>query len=537
MSCCILIVDDEELIRKGIRARLEYLGFEFDSIQEANDGTMALGVLEQERVDIVITDIRMVDMDGIELIRKSKPLYPHIQFIILSGYAEFAYAEQAINLGVSAYLLKPIANDQLKTTMDSVIQKLLTAEKSNQTIRLGQRILKKNNQYVLAKDLNALLHHPNPSKGEGLLLTQNIKMHFPLENRKFMIGLINIDGESYNRNEFGYQDIKVIHFSVKNIFSEICIKSDKIITNKLSNTNQLFAILSNECEMTLRAEAEQLFSTLQGVLWNRMNISITIGISAIVSCLSMDGTREAQEAFKQRLIHGSGNMYFYNDIKLLSASSLPICELHMLGQYIERNDIGNIQAILNSIFSDERIQQYNVNYIRMMWVRIIGVLLKSTNRSVEKETKKAEQLVVDLDDLVGLASLSELREYLWTLMLDCLEMDGNKDINAKNKIQLAIKYIENHYNTEITINDLAERFTMSPNYFSSLFKKETGQTTINYIKELRVRKAQKSLIQSEKSVVDIAKEVGYEDSQYFFKVFKKATGQTPLHYRKHHSQL
>lgn len=537
MNRCILIVDDEELIRKGIRARLDYLGFEFDSVQEASDGTVALGVLAQGHVDIVITDIRMTDMDGIDFIRQSKPLYPHIQFIILSGYAEFAYAEQAINLGVSAYLLKPIANDQLRTTMNNVIQKLATTEKSNQTIRLGERILKKNNQYILAKDLNALLHHPNPLKGEGLLLTQNIKSHFPLKNKKLMIALINIDGESYNRNKFGYQDSKVIHFSVKNIFNEVSIKSDKIITNKLSNTNQLFAILAHECELTLRAEAEQLFSTLQGVLWNRMNISITIGISSIVSCLSMEGTREAQEAFKQRLIHGSGAIYFYNDIKLLDANSLPTSELHLLGQYIERNDVGNIQFILNSIFSDERIQQYNVNYIRMMWVRIIGVLLKSTNRSVEKETKKAEQLVVDLDELVGLASLAELREYLWTLVLECLEIDSNKDTNAKNKIQLAIKYIENHYNTEITINDLAERFTMSPNYFSSLFKKETGQTTINYIKELRVTKAKESLIQSEKSVVDIAKEVGYEDSQYFFKVFKKATGQTPLHYRRHHSLL
>ena len=92
MSRRILIVDDETLIRQGIQARLEYLGFEFEKIQEADDGLKALSVLQEEEIDIVITDIRMADMSGLDFIRQAKPLYPHIQFMILSGYAEFSYA-------------------------------------------------------------------------------------------------------------------------------------------------------------------------------------------------------------------------------------------------------------------------------------------------------------------------------------------------------------------------------------------------------------------------------------------------------------
>lgn len=537
MSYCILIVDDEELIRQGIRARLDYLGFAFDSILEAEDGNIALSIIEKEQVDIVITDIRMIDMDGLELICRIKPLHPQIQFIILSGYAEFAYAEQAINLGVNAYLLKPISNEQLKKTIEKVIEQIVQLEQNNKIIKLGEKIVRENKEYILEKDLNAILRHP--MKGEGVLPTKNIESYFPIKNKKLITVLINIDGESYSLNKFGYQDTKVIRFCIKNIFDEINIKSPKIIINNLSNTNQLFAILSNECGVTLTTEAEQLFSMLQGILWNRMCISISIGISSITSFLSIEGTKEAQEAFQQRVIHGNGNIYFYEDIKLLSGSSLPASELQMLSQYVERNDIGNIQFILNTIFSDEHIQKCNVNYIRVIWVRIIGILLKSTITGFEKEKEmsKAAQLVVDFNELVELSSLKELREYLWTLILDCLETDNNRDINAKNKIQLAIKYIKKHYKEDIAINDLAERFVMSPNYFSSLFKKETGQTTINYIKELRLKKAKEYLAQSAKSVVDIAKEVGYEDSQYFFKVFKKATGQTPLQYRKYQSKL
>ena len=162
MSRRILIVDDETLIRQGIQARLEYLGFEFEKIQEADDGLKALSVLQEEEIDIVITDIRMADMSGLDFIRQAKPLYPHIQFMILSGYAEFSYAEQAIQLGVSAYLLKPISNDELKKVMNTALEELEKREEQYRILKKGERILKENEQYLLEKNLNALLHQLEP---------------------------------------------------------------------------------------------------------------------------------------------------------------------------------------------------------------------------------------------------------------------------------------------------------------------------------------------------------------------------------------
>lgn len=537
MTYSILIVDDEELIRQGIKARLDYLGFEFERVEEADDGISALLVLEDQKIDIVITDMKMTDLDGIEFIKAAKELYPKIEFIILSGYAEFAYAEQAIALGVNAYLLKPISNDQLRDTISSVIKKLDKKGKEKETIQLSKGILKENTYYVLEKDLNSLLNYSDPFNTKGLSLSQSIEAYLPIKNRKFMIILINIDAASYGRSKFFYQDTSVIRFSIKNVFREIKIKGDKIIVNNLFDPNQLFAIISHDNAVVLRTEVEQLLSKLQGVLWNKMGISMSVGISAVTDVLSKKGTREAQEAFSQRLIHGSGNIYFYDDIKLLCAKAMPTGELNMLRQYIERNDIGNIQFIINTIFSDERIHEYNVNYIRMIWIRIVGILLRSASSSFEQEPEKAQQLVVDLDKMLEMGSLNELREYFWMLILDCLALDDQEDIPAKDKIQLAIKYMTDHYNEDISINELAERFTMSPNYFSSLFKKETGQSAINYIKELRIERAKDYLAQSDESAVEIAKKIGYEDSQYFFKVFKKSTGKTPLQYRRAQEKL
>lgn len=116
----LLIVDDEELIRQGLRARLAYLEIETDEIFEASNGKEALEIVKNNSVDVVITDIRMPDMDGLTMIQEIQKIQEHIQFMVLSGYAEFSYAETAINLGVKAYLLKPVSNEELKKSFQKI---------------------------------------------------------------------------------------------------------------------------------------------------------------------------------------------------------------------------------------------------------------------------------------------------------------------------------------------------------------------------------------------------------------------------------
>ncbi len=533
MNQSILIADDEELIRQGIIARLEYLDLRPAAVYEAENGVRALEILKEHKVDIIITDIRMADMDGLTLINKTKPLYPKIQFIILSGYAEFAYAEQAIRLGVKAYLLKPISNEALKKAMEDVLSELAEGELLNRTVREGARSLLEKKDYLFEKNLNDLLRNTE-SHNERKKVYDIVNKEIPIKNKWVMVIIINIDGDSYEQKQFGYKDIELMQFSVKNVFKELNTSCHKTIVNNLANVNQLFVVFSSDRGETLRKEAERVFTRLLNILWKQMGILLTAGISSVKKTLSAESTKEAQEAFLQRMIHGNSNLYFYDDIKLLSSDNFPASELNMLRQYVERHDAGNIEFLINEIFSDERIKKYNISYIRILWVRIIGILLKTENTSFAKDTKQMEKLVLNFEVLDSFYSIKELRNHLYSLILEGIQTDGDIDINSKNKIKLAIKYIQDNYNQDIAINDMAEKFNMSPNYFSAVFKRETGRTTVNFIKDLRLKKACEYLAHSDKSVVEISKEVGYEDSQYFFKVFKKAIGQTPLQYRKMH---
>lgn len=525
MNMRILIADDEELIRQGIKARLEYLYPRPMELYEAEDATKALEILKDQEVDIVITDIKMGDMDGLTLIREIKQLYPSIQFIILSGYAEFEYAEQAIHLGVKAYLLKPISNDSLKKAIDDVVARIEENENLRRALREGERSMAENKDYLMEQEINTQLQ--NVEKSE-----KTDSNHIAVKNRWLMLSIINIDAESYEQSCFKYKDIDLVKFSIKNVFLELESSCDKIIVSNLSNMNQLYSIISLQNPAQLRVEAEKLYSKLQNILWRKMKILLTFGISSVTEQITTICNKEAQEALLQRLIHGKSNLFFYDDIKILSAEQFPISELHMLYQYIERHDAGNIEFLINEIFSDENIKKYNAAYIRIIWARIINMLLNVANQTFTSDPKNMEKLILNFEIFASFKSMEELRSYLYMLILDGIHMNVDLDMNAKNKIKMGIKYIQDNYNKDIAINELAEMFAISPNYFSTIFKKETGMTTVNYIKEIRLKKACEYLINSGKSIVEISKEVGYEDSQYFFRVFKKSTGVTPLEFRR-----
>ncbi len=533
MNRSILIADDEELIRQGIKARLEYLDLMPAALYEAESGEQAIEILEQHKVDIIITDIRMAGMDGLMFIRNAKTMLPKLQFIILSGYAEFEYAEQAIHLGVNAYLLKPVSNENLKKAIEDSLQKIEEEEALRLSIREGTRSLAEKKDYMLDKAVNELLR--NQLEVDNLRKIGKLAgIEFPLENQWSIVSVIHINSESYEQKCFDYKDIDLIKFSIKNVFYEIEGEGRRLIVNNLSNMNQLYVIFTNTNPARLRIEAEKVFTKLQNLLWKKMRVSLTFGSSSITAQITAESSKEAQEAFLQRMIHGKLNLYFYDDIKILSAEQFPVSELHMLHQYIERHDAGNIEFLLNDIFSEDKIKRYNVAYIRIVWARIIQILITVSNPLFTNDPKNMEKLVLNFEIFETFQSVKELINYLYLLILDSISVKGDIDINARNKIKLGIKYIQDNYNRDISITELAEKFAISPNYFSTIFKKETGQTTVNYIKNLRLEKACEYLVRSDKSIAEISKEVGYEDSQYFFRVFKKSTSLTPLEYRRLH---
>ena len=194
----ILIVDDESLIRQGIIAQLDFLGYEFEEIFEADTGKSALQITETLKPDIVITDISMPEMDGLSFIETAKSAKKNIKFSLLSGYAEFSYAQKAISLGISEYLLKPVSSSKLKESIDKVIAELKNEKQIKDTSIRKEILSREKAEFLLEKDFNLLVNsvdtgnYPFLEKNYPALVGKNTDA-----NPYFILGIISINHSSY----------------------------------------------------------------------------------------------------------------------------------------------------------------------------------------------------------------------------------------------------------------------------------------------------------------------------------------------------
>ena len=531
----ILIVDDEQLIRQGLRARIEYLGIDVDEIFEAENGLMALRLQEEHPIDVVITDIRMPDMDGLELIQEMQKKNNQIKFVVLSGYAEFSYAETAIRLGVKAYLLKPVSNDDLKAAFDKAYKEMEQTASVRQEVQMKKRMDREKQVYQQEKALNALFS----SQEAGAVTREQLcklcgydeKMWAGGAESVLYLAILHINKESFEHQRFRPVDHELVRFMIRNIFEEIQAPCEKLLVNSLSDTRQMYGIFIGDDKKKLRMEVERIYLRMRSVLEKKMGIYLTIGVSRCRSQLEGKETSEARQALKQRIIYGKANIYFYEDIRILGEQEFPVSQLHLLEQYIEHNEIFKVKNLVQEIFSEELVKKYGSAYLRIMWIRILNLLLHHYERR-GRNAAEIEKMLQNYNLLDRIQSLQEIRQKIIEMVMECVSTESVADANARSKIQMAIGYIQEHFAENLTVNVLAEHYGMSPNYFSSMFKKEMSRSAVNYITELRINQARELLYHSELSVVDISKKVGYEDSQYFFRVFKKYLGMTHLKYRE-----
>lgn len=531
----ILIVDDEQLIRQGLRARIEYLGIDVDEIFEAENGLMALRLQEEHPIDVVITDIRMPDMDGLELIQEMQKKNNQIKFVVLSGYAEFSYAETAIRLGVKAYLLKPVSNDDLKAAFDKAYKEMEQTASVRQEVQMKKRMDREKQVYQQEKALNALFS----SQEAGAVTREQLcklcgydeKMWAGGAESVLYLAILHINKENFEHQRFRPVDHELVRFMIRNIFEEIQAPCEKLLVNSLSDTRQMYGIFIGDDKKKLRMEVERIYLRMRSVLEKKMGIYLTIGVSRCRSQLEGKETSEARQALKQRIIYGKANIYFYEDIRILGEQEFPVSQLHLLEQYIEHNEIFKVKNLVQEIFSEELVKKYGSAYLRIMWIRILNLLLHHYERR-GRNAAEIEKMLQNYNLLDRIQSLQEIRQKIIEMVMECVSTESVADANARSKIQMAIGYIQEHFAENLTVNVLAEHYGMSPNYFSSMFKKEMSRSAVNYITELRINQARELLYHSELSVVDISKKVGYEDSQYFFRVFKKYLGMTPLQYRE-----
>ncbi len=506
----LLIVDDEALIRSGLRARIAFFGFPDLDVEEAGSGAEALERFRAGDYAIAIVDISMPDMSGLELIAQAKALGARTRFVLLSGYAEFRFAQEGIRLGVRAYLNKPVSNDALRGQIEELLEEL-RAEAQASAPPDAEREL---NQ-ILAEGVRARAEEAYPA------LWARCPQAFG--GGWLYLGILHISAPGARAQAANARE------AVRGALQQAPCGCGLLVTDCYANAQRLYALFFSDRRDGLRTQVERVFLAVRQSMERRMKVRLTLGVSRLCCALGSECESDARAALRQRQLYGRSNLYFFEDIPDCEAQPFPEADLELLRKHIQRGDRAAIRCQLEALFSEERVHGGRAMYLHMLWVRVVGMMLGAFN-GLDDVTMN--HMLTQISRVESIGDRDELLNSLNELLNICLRRESGHERNTADKIGYALDYIREHFNEEIVINDLAARLDMSPGYFSSMFKKEVHQSTMQYITGLRIERAREYLERTDQSVAVIAKSVGYEDSQYFFRVFKKATGMTPLQYRQ-----
>lgn len=524
----LLVVDDEKLIRKGLIAKLAHNNINFSWIGEASNGEEAITLIQSEKPDIVITDIRMPIMDGIQLIRWCRDSSLNTRFIILSGYAEFEYAEQALNMGVSAYILKPIEETDIVQAINKAMNEIESHNQAKENAKDVAELGKDKKKLLLERVLNQIFHTSRDFENDVLLRQTCLKEIAP--NTSYMLAVLHIDSSSFYQSPFSYDDLLLIKFSIKNILEEVACDCYKIMVDNQRDINQIFILFYHVDQGRLKAACEVFARTAYSKIQTYLQISITIGVSGVVERLSNEIYKQSRFAFEQKLILGSNQVFFFKEAIGNTSITLPEYKMKLLHRCMEVSDLNGIRSILNDIFLSEEASDIAGIYIRLAYSEVIRSLLKVCSNYHLNNPKDSDFLSGEVIDY--LEDSRQIIEYLYTMIADILTGKPTCGVDSKRIVENIKEFIRNNYTSEITVGELAKKYAINTDYLSVVFKQETGKNMIRYLTEIRVENACKLLKETKSGISDISYSVGYPDRQYFNRIFKKIMGMTPAEYRK-----
>lgn len=529
----VFLVEDEVIIRSGVKKSInwEQEGYEF--VGEASDGELAYPMILKEKPDILITDIRMPFMDGLELSRLVKKELPDIKILILSGYDEFEYAKKAIKIGVTEYLLKPISAAKLTEVLNAVAETIRQENEEKNLLETYFAEMRENTE----RDKMRLFEK---------LLMGDLSMGEILEA-----------GERFGMN-LGASCYKIVLFKIlanleNHVYAEQMVDACSSVEQAASMMEGVYVfqrgvegwafLLTAQDEKSMEESAKILYQNLKQAMKNYTQLEYFGGIGSTVPRIRSlkQSFREADRAFAARFVEEANQIISQKEFeKSQMEEGLKMQGVVQIGKSREmlQKFLSNRTREEVKAFSDAYISRIEEENIRSTMVRqyvvidVCIVILSFCERisSANRLQEEAEELQKMMQKI---HSLSEIKKYVVRLLNEAIELrDAESGRRYSDLIAAAKKEIENHYMTEeISLNTVAISVGMSPSYFSSIFSKEAGKTFVEYLTEVRIEKAKEFLMCSSMKTSEIGYEVGYKDPHYFSYIFKKVQGCSPKEYR------
>ena len=504
----IIVAEDEYFARKVLIKMLRELNLDLEICGEAETGKEVLVLMQDNPVDIVITDIRMPDMDGLELAKEIYEKFPETSVIIESGYADFSYATTAIKYGVKYYLTKPIKPEEL---MDSICR--VEEEKRKVTQRIEKKLAAKNAQYM---DFMYLLE--KHEIGEQILQEFFEKViesswHLAVAQCKER-ELTDDDVQKILQILEGQEKDFSIHAAYFYPKSEFVL----LISGEDHGKNLISQILQKKVILCQNKTTHNLDIGVSHLRDKSSNPSKEIAAAY----------REGVYAVKQRLLRPERQVFRY-EAEVAIHQLFSELDERQLEHYLSDGKIEESRQMIDTFLNRCKEENVSVYSFYTSLVQMINLINRVYNQKQRITESKSSFLFSFKTDLYSYRSIEEVRDYLFQLFQDVCGVEEQKT----SIIADLLNYLEWNYPYDISVNDLAMyKYFVNPSYLSRLFKAETGQTLSRYLIELRMKKAAQMLKTSELKISDVAACVGYNDVSYFIQTFKKHYHVTPEQYKK-----
>lgn len=494
----LLIVDDEHLIRRGLSKMIEASHAGWTVIGEAENGVQALSHIDELKPDLVITDIRMPEMDGVELCRRISELGCPIDVMVLTAHKDFEFAQAALRYGAIDFLLKPISAQELAPPLEKAYR--LYAERQEQAERSQL-------------EQNRLLEHHIQSWLLGLPMDEEAmaRLQMTCDDQRLLV--LTVDSYTPPTKSYRREDARLLQFALLNMMKEWLAISR--LSGSMTNVkHDVFAVLIDKSSSFASFELGLIDST-QALL------GLTIQTEAYESIRPLYG-RFASYG------HESSNRSELN-IPDHAARSKSIQTEVM--SFIVQGKTEQLREYLEALL--RQVQDMNVNDAKIEGLSTALALAAASKRAFDGEDAEEKGLGEWIETLQPIRLSAEVAEWLskqiQPFMWQLNSWLAGKNVNLLDK---AISYMERNYEGACSIHDVAQHVHLSVSYFSNLFKKETGESYTNYLTKFRLEKAKILLSNTKMKISEIAESVGYEDPNYFTTVFRTWVHCSPSEFRK-----
>ena len=501
----VLLVDDEPWVLEGLRTMVAWEKYGFQVCGEALNGNDALRQIQEYHPELVITDIHMPVLNGIELIEQSNQMLSKPpKFVILSGYDDFSYARAAMRQRAAGYLLKPVDDEEMGTLLDKLSRKIhdeITAEEDQ----------RKTQFHAVNHVINRLLQGEYNRDLEGQA-GETLKLH-----REEEIGVALIE------NVFDYRELRpklIKHFGVEAGFQDRDGKTGIILQS---------SILFSEGRL------EEAINGLQRELSEMSNQPVIIAVSN-----KKNGIRSIREMYLQALEvgrmkrrQGRGGVFYFRDLrKTKQRQDLHKDKFKLLYETVQAGKTENIPFCVKESFTCFMDSLLEIEFVKAN----VADLELSLCRLIAEMNGKPDALMEELrnthGNLGGICEYGILEKYVCQLCAQAAEsLSELMQQNESNTIFHVIQYVDREYRNKLQLQDLARHFHMNATYLGQLFKKNTGKPFNEYLNERRIEEAKRLLKRTQMKISDVAVQVGYPNTDYFINKFKLKTGVLPSVYK------